>query len=298
MKPIRILSLTTTGLTALGLIMACSAEPTPGPGTTSGGAPATSGGAAATSGGAAQTSGGAPATSGGAAATSGGAAATSGGAAATTGGSGGGATATGGSAGASPKGGSGGAGTTGGAAGAGTTGGSGGAATTGGTAGAGTTGGSAGAATGGSGGGGTFSPICGKNMAGVDIKKDTECTSTDVQLCYRTCGVETKGFKKEECMGGKYAEGACQFPAGDYACYKLPATADASCPTMAAMAPQHNQACTVAACTVCGGTSAAQTTGYKDSGGAAKVGYCVCSGSKWQCASDKEWPCPAGTGCQ
>jgi hypothetical protein len=95
-----------------------------------------------------------------------------------------------------------------------------------------------------------------------------------------------------------YVEGTCTYPAGDYACYKLPTTADAGCPADAATAPQHNTACTLAACTVCGGTSAMQTTGYKDSGGAAKVGYCVCSGGKWQCASDKEWPCPTGSGCQ
>ena len=43
--------------------------------------------------------------------------------------------------------------------------------------------------------------------------------------------------------------------------------------------------------------------GYSDSGGAAKVGYCVCQVANadgkrtWSCASDTAWPCPLGAGC-
>jgi len=44
----------------------------------------------------------------------------------------------------------------------------------------------------------------------------------------------------------------------------------------------HNAACTDAACLLC--------SGYQDSAGSPKTGYCVCAASLWKCASDKEWP--------
>jgi hypothetical protein len=43
-----------------------------------------------------------------------------------------------------------------------------------------------------------------------------------------------------------------------------------------------NGTCTDAACMPC--------SGYSDSGGSAKTGYCVCVSGKYKCASDKEWP--------
>jgi hypothetical protein len=133
--------------------------------------------------------------------------------------------------------------------------------------------------------------------AGVAPTKAGLCTTADPQLCFKTCGPESKGFKSETCTGGSYVEqSGCSFlPGVDYSCYKIPATADATCP---AAAPQASQACTVATCVVCGGT-----TGYLDSTGAAKTGYCVCPApgaagtSKWTCASSTAWPCPAGQGC-
>jgi hypothetical protein len=134
-------------------------------------------------------------------------------------------------------------------------------------------------------------------MAGEAPTKGGVCTASDTQLCYKTCGPNSIGFKSETCTGGLYAEqSGCSFPADqDYACYKIPATVSATCPTTA---PQASQACTVAECTLCnvGGM-------YLDSSGAAKEGYCVCpkagtSGtSKWSCASSTAWPCPAGKGC-
>jgi hypothetical protein len=134
-------------------------------------------------------------------------------------------------------------------------------------------------------------------MAGEVPTKGGVCTATDSQLCYKTCGPLSIGFKSETCTGGLYVEqSGCSFPAGqNYACYKIPPTISTTCPTTA---PQASQACTVAECTLCnvGGT-------YLDSGGASKEGYCVCpaagtSGSrKWSCASSTAWPCPAGQGC-
>ena len=154
------------------------------------------------------------------------------------------------------------------------------------------------AATGGSSGSNDFSPLCAglTTAAGAAPTKSGVCSDSDPTLCYKTCGPESKGFKSETCTAGTYVEqSGCSFPAsGDYACYKVPATVDTSCPTAA---PQASAACSVAACVVCGGN-----TGYLDSSGASKTGYCVCptsaSGtSKWSCASSTAWPCPAGSGC-
>jgi hypothetical protein len=166
------------------------------------------------------------------------------------------------------------------------------------------TGGSTGTATGGakaaggSTGAGTYSPACVglKTAAGVEPAKTVACTAADVQLCYRTCGPASSGFKSETCTGGAYAEqSGCSFPPGDYSCYKIPTTMDASCP---ATAPQANTTCNVAKCTPCnvGGK-------YLDSGGASKDGWCICPettggvAGKWSCGSTTAWPCPAGQGC-
>ncbi|HEY5282071.1 MAG TPA: hypothetical protein VIM14_04710 [Polyangia bacterium] len=158
--------------------------------------------------------------------------------------------------------------------------------------------------TGGTTGSGTFTPLCTGLATGADagVAKGGSCTDSDPQICYKTCGPESKGYKSETCSGGTYAEqSGCSFPTdGNYACYKLPTTADPTCPTTA---PQANTACTVAACVVCGGTDTAQTTGYLDSSGAAKAGFCVCpvtstgAPGKWTCASSTAWPCPSGKGC-
>jgi hypothetical protein len=155
--------------------------------------------------------------------------------------------------------------------------------------------------TGGATGSGGFMPLCSAvpvTAAGVAPTKAGACTATDSQLCYKTCGPSSTGYKSETCMNGAYVEqSGCSFPSdADYSCYKIPATIDPSCPTTAPMA---SSACTgVAACTLCnvGGN-------YLDSTGASKAGYCVCpaagtSGvSKWSCASTTAWPCPNGMGC-
>lgn len=153
------------------------------------------------------------------------------------------------------------------------------------------------AATGGSSGTGSFTLSCSglTTAAGAAPTKGGACTDADPKLCYKTCGPESKGFKSETCTSGAYAEqSGCSFPAGDYSCYKIPTAVDPSCPTTA---PQASTACTVAPCVLCGGS-----TGYLDSSGASKTGFCVCPTSasgtnKWSCAATTAWPCPAGNGC-
>jgi hypothetical protein len=212
---------------------------------------------------------------------SGGGGASSGGGAATGGGTGTGGGASGG--GAAEGGGS---GTGGGAAGGG--GGGGGTAAGGGSASGGGSGADAGA----------FSPLCSNVTTGLGTNpgKGVACTATDPAECWKTCGPQSIGYKSETCTAGAYVEQTgCTFPPeGNYACYKIPATIDSSCP---ATTPQASQACTVAACTLCnvGGQ-------YLDSSAASKTGYCVCvtgdaGTGKWSCASSTAWPCPAGNGC-
>ncbi|MBN1608978.1 MAG: hypothetical protein JW940_20290 [Polyangiaceae bacterium] len=165
------------------------------------------------------------------------------------------------------------------------------------------------------GGGGSFTfpdGLCGTTLAGESIGKGVACTADDQQLCDKTCGPANVGYKTEECNGTSYAEGDCTFPSeGNYACFALPdPLADATtCPDTA---PQHNEPCDLTLCeTGALGTGCAQTTpceicgfatGYLDSKGSSKEGYCVCiagadDGGKWACGSTNAWPCPAGNGC-
>ncbi len=146
---------------------------------------------------------------------------------------------------------------------------------------------------------GTFSPLCqGLVTAGGDVPgKGVTCTDADPQLCYKTCGPSSMGFKSETCGGGAYAEQkGCIFPDGDYSCYKIPAVISSACPSTI---PQASQVCEVPECTPCN-----LDGNYNDSSGNSKAGYCVCpkpktegGTSKWTCASKDAWPCPAGSGC-
>jgi hypothetical protein len=166
-------------------------------------------------------------------------------------------------------------------------------------------GGSGTAGSSGTGGAATsaFTPLCkGLMTAGaMEPAKAVACTAADAQVCYKSCGPQSTGFKSETCTAGAYAEqSGCAFPPElDAACFKLPATQDASCP---ATPPQASMDCTVAECTLCNGGGGPTGT-YLDSKGASKAGYCVCpaagaSGSrKWSCASTDAWPCPGGKGC-
>jgi hypothetical protein len=146
----------------------------------------------------------------------------------------------------------------------------------------------------------TYDPLCAGLLtaAGLAPTKNGICIDSDSQLCYKTCGPNSIGFKSEICTAGVYVEqSGCSFPSDqDYSCYKVPTTVDTACPTDV---PQANTVCTVATCTLC-----SVNGGYLDSSGAAKTGYCVCPApsattgvSKWSCASSTAWPCPAGKGC-
>ena len=148
----------------------------------------------------------------------------------------------------------------------------------------------------GSGGVLQVSPLCASliTASGASPSKGVPCVAADPQFCFRTCGPESIGFKRETCVGGAYAEGACEYPAdGDFSCYQIPAQPDPSCP---AEPPQASTECEVAACTLCNANGM-----YLDSTGASKLGYCVCAfgvvASKWSGAPASTGPCPAGQGC-
>jgi hypothetical protein len=148
-------------------------------------------------------------------------------------------------------------------------------------------------------GGGPYSPLCSDvplTGAGEVPTKGGVCTPTDTQLCYKTCGPLSIGFKSETCTGGSYVEqSSCSFPDGDYSCYRIPPVISATCPTTT---PQATQPCTVAECVLCNVAG-----NYLDSMGDEKQGYCVCAAAgdsgtrKWSCASTTSWPCPGGNGC-
>jgi hypothetical protein len=169
--------------------------------------------------------------------------------------------------------------------------------------GSGTAGTGSGTPAAGASGGGDFMPLCAglTTAAGPAPTKAGACTADDPQICYKTCGPQSSGFKSETCSAGAYAEqSGCAFPPElDATCFKLPTTQDASCP---ATPPQASTECTVAPCTLCNGGGGPTGT-YLDSKGASKAGYCVCpapgaSGtSKWSCASTDAWPCPGAKGC-
>jgi len=159
--------------------------------------------------------------------------------------------------------------------------------------------------------GGFGQPVCPSTVA-----RTTRCTSTDLQICYETCGPEKQGVKSETCqwdgLNWEYAEmSGCSFdPSKDYSCYRIPTAANTTCPldptagTGAYALPQGGQPCTVDHCVVCNSAGGIVGGIYLDATGAAKTGYCVCqptdpSGTRvWSCGTDGfTWPCPAGSGC-
>jgi hypothetical protein len=163
-------------------------------------------------------------------------------------------------------------------------------------------GGSTGAGSGGStgtGGGAFGEPACLST-----VSKGSACGPTDQQLCYKTCGPEKTGVKSETCQtSGTYAEmSGCTFdPAQNYACYKIPTTANTACPT--GTTPQGSATCDVPHCTLCNSMQGLAGGQYLDSSGSPKTGWCTCqeantAGTRtWTCASDTAWPCPSGQGC-
>jgi hypothetical protein len=107
------------------------------------------------------------------------------------------------------------------------------------------------------------------------------CNGAD--LCGKTCGPDLVGSKSLTCTASKFVESACTFPASaDYSCYKVGAA------TACAAGTKAGQACTATACQACGATTG---TGYLDTNGAIKQGFCVCSKGIWSCGTTAEWPC-------
>jgi hypothetical protein len=156
--------------------------------------------------------------------------------------------------------------------------------------------------------------LCGITTKLEAIAKRIPCTPEDPQSCWKTCGPNNIGFKELTCRGGAYAEDSmCDFdPNGDFSCYRIPDPEDVhpDCPTSEVFAPRHNEECSLPPCTVCGGNTYEQTTGYRNSSeGLMKPGYCICvpaimdgdvqvSPPKWKCATQgTAWPCPNGCGC-
>ena len=134
-----------------------------------------------------------------------------------------------------------------------------------------------------------LSPLC-PNLKIAPDGGAAACSPSDSQLCSETCGPRSLGQRTETCACGAYVPGDCQFPAGDYSCFKIPNVTPSECPTVA---PQDGQPCAIADCIVCG-----EDTGFFGSSGAPERGYCVCDATtrSWTCGHGG-WPCPGGTGC-
>ncbi len=217
----------------------------------------------------------------------------------TTGGGQGGQT-TGGGAGGQTTGGGAGGMTTGGGAGGMTTGGGTGGATGGGTGGA--TGGGTGGATGGGTGGATGSglPVCTPAPADKSTCDPTMVTTPIVSPCTKNCGINAAGQMRAQkpctCLTPALTwdctnAGACAYPpAFATACFKLPTPVPA-CPAGSPLVVTGTTACVNTTGATCGPVCGAATgNSYQDSKAAAKVGYCACINSVWQCASVNEWP--------
>lgn len=151
-----------------------------------------------------------------------------------------------------------------------------------------------------------YDPLCGMTIAGDEAKKGAACTPEDVQVCYRTCGPRSSGFKPETCTlnatTGLYAyaepSNTCYYPAsGDYSCFKVPSPLPDAATCGITTAPQSGMECTAPECTLCSLGGA-----YLDSSASSKVGYCVCQppnvdGKRtWSCAGANIWPCPNANG--
>jgi len=135
-------------------------------------------------------------------------------------------------------------------------------------------------------------------------------------VCQKTCGPTNAGGRKTEtCTDGVFTEGSCGFPAGNYACFLVSGTTPECTSVNGGEVVKATDPCDidkVGACKPC--------TGYSDSTGTPKQGYCHCylnpiqdlttdAGPniyRWTCGSvGKEWPCnpdgtsrsPDGTGC-
>jgi hypothetical protein len=128
----------------------------------------------------------------------------------------------------------------------------------------------------GRGGSGSGLPAC-----DPDVKDGGFC-ALGTAACRKACGVGAGATKPCSCIGGLWNCGTCVYPSGDYSCYRLQGFTP-QCPfaTMSGVTR-----CT-SLCSLC--------SGYVDSAGVPKAGYCACSesdagGNVYQCASYAEWP--------
>jgi hypothetical protein len=134
--------------------------------------------------------------------------------------------------------------------------------------------------------GGPYAAMCAST-----VKNKAACmTATDVQ-CANGCGPNKAGYKNCDCFSDVWSCPKCEYVPGNYDCYRLPDPIEA-CPVdpndAGIILPMVGSPCTRAACSPCG---SATLNSYMDSGGAPKVGYCVCGNEqKWTCASASEWP--------
>jgi hypothetical protein len=132
------------------------------------------------------------------------------------------------------------------------------------------------AGTTGRGGSGASLPMCDPEI------KDNDFCTLGTPACRKTCGVAALATKPCSCIAGQWNCGTCVYPSGDYSCYRLQGFTP-QCPfaTMSGVTR-----CT-SLCSLC--------SGYVDSAGAPKIGYCACAesdsgGNVYRCASTSEWP--------
>ena len=160
--------------------------------------------------------------------------------------------------------------------------------------------GSQGGATGAAGSAGGL-PLCPSPAPGDKTACDLTL-STTVTPCTKNCGVKASGAQKPcACITSTVVagsptswdcsnQGACVYPTGfDGTCYKL-TPAPAACPTP--LPVSGTTACTNTAGATCGPLCGSATVGSYTTGTSttAKIGYCACINSLWQCASVAEWP--------
>ena len=143
----------------------------------------------------------------------------------------------------------------------------------------------------------------------------TACNSNP--SCTKACGVDihmlttSTPMKPCTCSGANgtwscpSTNGACVYPTdGDLTCLILPQTVPV-CPrdvpdgggvdAGSGLIRPGVSNCVVPGSEVCGnvcGSSNSSTFTYQDGNGISKVGYCVCMGGKYQCASVNEWYYP------
>jgi hypothetical protein len=148
--------------------------------------------------------------------------------------------------------------------------------------------------TGGNAGGssGTVTPPQPPTLPGAECTLGALATlcSTAGSVCYTYCGFENLSYRSVTCSNGQLTTGPCTIPpTTNFACYSLDSVT--SC---GASPPTSSTNCSVPSCQACGASTG---TGYYDSNGTARAGYCVCSNGRWSCASPTSWPCPGKTGC-